>query len=265
VVAMVLTLALLLLLLAAGACPDARADPRLAPAPAAADSNYSLPYTIFYNNGGNYYGANMSYPPPSPRSFGFVADNAAHTVGTNTFDFSGHPTWPNFVRNGKDYKWTPSCPAPGVKTQTALGALCCAPGGCIAQMANVSAIVALTEQVVSAQVSPALEGNCVLDFEGWNSVVFGNEFGACPSGPPQDPDDPPPASNIQRDLSLAMAKADFPRLNPAQVRNRQRCSYMSQQCGHKEPFTHIISGGCPCCSWKHRRPSITTLRQLSCW
>ena len=54
-------------------------------------SNYSLPYTIYYNNGGNYYGPNMTYPPPSPRSFGFVADNAPHTIGTNTFDFSGHP------------------------------------------------------------------------------------------------------------------------------------------------------------------------------
>ena len=75
----------------------------------------------------------------------------------------------------------------------------------------------MSRQCVSAQVSPALQGNCVLDFEGWNSVVFGNEFGSCPSGPPQDPDDQPPKSNAQRDLSLALASQLFPHLSAAQV------------------------------------------------
>ena len=201
--------------LAAASGSDSQQHGRLTPLPAA--SNYSLPYTIYYNNGGNYYGPNMSYPPPSPRQFGFIADNAPHTVGTNTFDFSGHPRWPNLIRNGKDYSWSASCPAPGVRTDTPLGPLCCAPGGCIAQHGNTSTVAALTAQVVSAQVSPELEGNCVLDFEGWNSVVFGNEFGSCPTGPPQDPDDPPPRSNIQRNLSLALARVDFPHLDAAQL------------------------------------------------
>ena len=67
-----------------------------------------------------------------PRQFGFVADNFAHNIGTQTFDFSGDPMYPNFVRNGANYSWTPACsktgyPA-GVRTETPLGPMCCAPG-----------------------------------------------------------------------------------------------------------------------------------------
>ena len=173
-------------------------------------SNYSLPFSIYYNNGGNYYerDGKMVYPPPSPRSFGFIADNYAHTVGTNTFDFSGDPAWPNVIASDAHG----GCPAPGVRTDTPLGPLCCAPGGCVAQEGNATAVAAMTARRVAAQVSPALEGNCVIDFEGWNNVVWGNQYGSCPTGPPQDPDDPPPASNIQRNLSIARARQAFPNL-----------------------------------------------------
>jgi hypothetical protein len=45
----------------------APADP-YPPLPPPSASNYSLPYTVFYNNAGNYYGQNgktFDYPPPS--------------------------------------------------------------------------------------------------------------------------------------------------------------------------------------------------------
>ena len=195
-------------------------------APPASWSNYSLPYTVYYNNGGNYYStptnATFAYPPPTPQSFGFVADDAAGaamTVGTDTFDFSGDPAWPNLIFNPdtKNYSWSAACPKPGVRTASPLGPLCCAPGGCIAQSGNLSAAAALTVKHVEAMVSPELAGNCVIDFEGWNSVVFGNQYGSCPSGPPQDPDDPPPVSNIQRDLSIALAREAYPHLTPPQL------------------------------------------------
>lgn len=238
--------------------------------PPAAASNYSLPYTIYYNNGGNYYGPNMSYPSPSPRQFGFIADNAPHTVGTNTFDFSGHPTWPNLIRNGKDYAWSASCPAPGVKTETPLGPLCCAPGGCIAQHGNASAVAALTAQVVSTQVSPELHGNCVLDFEGWNSVVFGNQFGSCPSGPPQDPDDPPPPSNIQRNLSLALARVEFPHLNAAQLEAQAAEQYHTAATELLLTVLATARAMRPKCHWgywgsvalcENKRPCVPPVRQ----
>lgn len=158
-------------------------------------TNYSLPYTVFYNNAGNYYGGNSTsdfdYPPPSPKMFGFVADNFAHTVGTMSFDFSGDPRWPNFIRNGKNFSWSPSCSsgsttggAHGVRTETPLGPMCCAAGGCIAQHGNVSAVVELTRAHVLANVPATMAGNCAIDFEGWNSVVFGMQYGSCPSGMP---------------------------------------------------------------------------------
>ena len=57
--------------------------------------------------------------------------------------------------------------------------------------------------------------------------VFGNEFGSCPSGPPQDPDDPPPKPNIQRNLSLALAKQMFPSLDSAQLEAQAAEQYSS--------------------------------------
>lgn len=113
------------------------------------------------HSGGNYYGPNMSYPEPSPRTFGFIADNAAHDEGTFTFDFSADPAWPNFIWNGAThgYSWSPSCPSPGVRTPSPLGDLCCAPGGCIAQQGNVTAAREMTRKHVLGNVSPTLEGN----------------------------------------------------------------------------------------------------------
>lgn len=134
-------------------------------------SDYSLPYTVYYNLGAPFYnpsGGAYTYPSPSPRTFGFVADNGMElqeTVGTNTFDFSGDPAWPNFIRNGDNYSWTPSCPKPGVRTETPLGPQCCAPGGCLAQHGNVSAVIEMTRKHVLSRVSPSLQGNCVIDFE----------------------------------------------------------------------------------------------------
>ena len=46
-----------------------------------------------------------------------------------------------------------------------------ASGGCIAQDGNRTAVVEMTRRRVAARVNPELHGNCVLDFEGWNSVV----------------------------------------------------------------------------------------------
>ena len=227
-------------------------------APPASWSNYSLPYTVFYNNGGNYYStptnATFAYPPPTPQSFGFLADDAAGaamTVGTDTFDFSGDPAWPNLIFNPdtKNYSWSAACPKPGVRTASPLGPLCCAPGGCIAQSGNLSAAAALTVKHVEAMVSPELAGNCVIDFEGWNSVVFGNQYGSCPTGPPQDPDDPPPASNLLRDLSIALAREAYPHLTPPQVEAEAARAYSAAATAMLVTVLRTARATRPACHW----------------
>ena len=80
-------------------------------------------------------------------------------------------------------------------------------------------------------------------------MVFGNQFGACPSGPPQDPDDPPPQSNIQRDHSLALAKILFPHLNSAQLEAQAAQQYSDAATRLLVTVLQTARATRPACHW----------------
>ena len=92
---------------------------------------------------------------------------------------------------------------------TDLGALCCNPGGCVPQEANVSAILEVVAQRVAQHVPQGYDGNCVLDQEGYNAVATDVQFGEC--------DWPHAWSNIYRNYSMALVRARQPGLPAAQV------------------------------------------------
>ena len=58
--------------------------------------NFSLPYSIYYNNAGNY--PQKVYDPGNASQYGFIVDDSGqHHVGTASFGFDGDPLWPNFL------------------------------------------------------------------------------------------------------------------------------------------------------------------------
>ena len=77
------------------------------------------------------------------------------------------------------------------------------------QEANLSAIIADTKKWVSEKVPEGFSGNCVLDQEGYNAIATDVQFGEC--------DWPHSWSNIYRNYSLALVRAQHPALAPAQV------------------------------------------------
>ena len=67
--------------------------------PGSASYSYGLPYTIYYNDAGNF--PPNVYDPDNASQYGFVTDafdphTGQHTQGTASFSFEGDPMWPNF-------------------------------------------------------------------------------------------------------------------------------------------------------------------------
>jgi hypothetical protein len=160
--------------------------------------------------------------------------------------FGEHPTWPDIKghdlgADGKpcggwpprdefpcmNYSWTDATckgnPYEGATNwyrdshRTDLGALCCNAGGCVPQEANISAIIADTKRWVAEKVPAGFSGNCVLDQEGYNAIATDVQFGEC--------DWPHEWSNIYRNYSLALVRAQQPGLAAAQVAEiaRRQC------------------------------------------
>lgn len=147
--------------------------------------NYSLPYSIFYNDAGNY--PPSVYDPDNASRYGFITDDVAHHHGTATFSqIEEDSLYPNFVYvSGADnVSYTSDCEkAHGMRRDSPLGALCCAKGGCVPQEADLSAIAAMAARHAEAIVPPDMAGNCVLDHEQWKPIVIPElKFaGYCPS------------------------------------------------------------------------------------
>ena len=161
--------------------------------------NFSLPYSIYYNDAGNY-GPSV-FNPGNAEQYGFIVDDYhwPRHKGTASFSIEGDPAWPNFLYGLTNdtydpwdgignVSWTPKCDkmANAGRRDGPLGPLCCSRiGGCVPQEADLAAITAMVSKNVQKIVPPDLTGNCVLDFEAWSPVVdlggqFGNTFSICP-------------------------------------------------------------------------------------
>ena len=123
--------------------------------------NYSLPYSIYYNDAGNY--PPNVYDPGNASQYGFITDDVAHHHGTAAFSqVEEDPLWPNFVyTSGADnVSYLPGdCEKnKGVRHESPLGVLCCAQGGCVPQEADLSAIAAMAARHAEAIVPPDMAG-----------------------------------------------------------------------------------------------------------
>lgn len=199
------------------------------PHAAAAAAAAALPYTIFWKLGET----KWEPPPYDPTVYGFDANS------TMVLDvFGEHPTWPDIKghdrgADGKpcggwppreefacrNFSWTnATCrgnPYEGSGNwyrdshRTDLGPLCCNAGGCVPQEANRSRIVEDTKRWVAQEVPAGFSGQCVLDQEGYNAIATDVQFGEC--------DWPHGWSNVYRNYSLALVRAQQPDLPEAQV------------------------------------------------
>ena len=112
--------------------------PAAPPIPAPASQlgwNFSLPYSIYYNDAGNY--PKNVYDPDNASQYGFITDDVAHHHGTATFSqIEEDPLYPNFIYviGADNVSYTPDCEKNhGVRRESPLGPVCCAKGGCVPQ------------------------------------------------------------------------------------------------------------------------------------
>ena len=168
--------------------------------------NFTTPYSIWYNDAGNY--PPSVYNPGDAAQYGFIVDDDTHWPRHNgtisaSFGVEDGPEWPNFLfgltNNSYDpwagvgnVSWTSkkNCEdLPGgsaARRDSPIGPVCCSRvGGCVPQEADMAALTAMVSESVQKLVPPDMTGNCVLDMESWAPVVdldgqFGNTFAHCP-------------------------------------------------------------------------------------
>ena len=183
-------------------------------------------------------------PGPNVSHFGFSSgkclDKTISCSGdtwTNGYTSPGH--WPAMMQldRGPDGKpcagtgspqrgpcytaqWTPSCKGARVDTGTEYGALCCRPGGCSPQEANLSAILEDMAAAYTSGIDPDFNGNCAIDYEGWNNVVTDATFGSCADRTP-----PRWSSSFMRNYSIALVKKNRPGISSEEAAKQAAKEY----------------------------------------
>lgn len=211
----------------------------------------TAPFSIFWLLGER----SWEPPPYDVTQYGFIEN------GTMILDvFGTQPVWPDIRGHDRgpdslpcggwpprdefpclNFSWT-NATCKGTNSHcTDLGPLCCNPGGCVPQEANVSAILEVVAQKVAQHVPAGFDGNCVLDQEGYNAIATDIQFGEC--------DWPHPWSNIYRNYSMALVRARQPGLPAEQVAQIAQAEWQNATVALMVASLETARKVRPTCSW----------------